>query len=135
MKLAPFPDPVQVRILQFLQDNCHGSSRPIDGWDAHALLEELSIPCEDLRVPVSDLEDRGCVITGLAHAGNPIGRVVITSYGRDVLHDIRATPKRQEQAAKAARRHRIWEIAKLVLAAFLGALFFFVLQVLYDWIR
>jgi hypothetical protein len=119
MTLEKFPDPKQLRILEFLSDNCHGSD-PMNGWDAVALAAEVGMNYDDLCLPVGDLEKRGYVATGHGSSSNPIGCVVITPWGRDFLHSYREAP----HAAALARRSRLWhygwEVIKLVLAGLVG---------------
>ena len=88
MPIGRFPDPRQVKLLSFLHENCRGSMKPIDGWDATTLAQRLSIPYDELAPLVSDLEDRGYVYTGIETFDNPVGSVVINSAGRDLVNEI-----------------------------------------------
>jgi len=104
MTLEKFPDPKQVRILEFLSKHCHGA-RPLDGWQADALAVELGIDYDDLRLPMEDLEDRGYVATDGGDSTNPLGSVVVTAAGRDFLHRYREEPR----LAALAKRSRLWQ--------------------------
>jgi len=104
MSLERFPDAEQVKILELLEEKCRGGSHPVDGCDAHLISEELAVPYNDLRRPISDLEERGYVRSGVKTFGSPLGRVGITPNGRDLLRDLRAAPQRERQDRAQAKR-------------------------------
>jgi len=135
LSLERFPDPRQVKILQFLAENCHGSASPVDGWSAVSVAQDAGIAYEDMAVLVGDLEDRGFLNRGLQDTGDPVGRIAITSIGRDLLDELELASEMAAEHRAARRRLWIWDMCKLVLAAFLGALFFFLSQLLLDWFR
>ncbi|MHC4663254.1 MAG: TIR domain-containing protein [Planctomycetota bacterium] len=82
-----FPDPRQIVILGFLDENCKGSSRPIDGWWDSSISTRTGIPFDEITPLLYNLQDRGFVNIGHGNTTNPIGRIAITALGRDFLMD------------------------------------------------
>ena len=114
------------RILAFLNDNYRGS-RPLDGHSGNAMSAKLEIPKERVYAAVSDLEWRGLVITGAASFEDKAGFVAILPMGRDRVRKTRGY--KEHRIADRKRRTRsiltrgLWEVVKILLAAFLAALF------------
>ncbi len=102
MPLGPFPDPRQIKVLSFLDRNYGGSSKPVGGRDGLNISSELGITYDELRPLISDLEERGYVRTGCKTRGNIIGRVAISSAGRDFLNGL--PPDRAAETEATARK-------------------------------
>jgi len=96
MRLDQFPDPRQITILEFLEENCTGS-RPADGCDSSSLLNECGFDAAEMELLVSDLQKRDLVSIGYRTPLNEIDGVAITVRGRDLLHHMRNRERLEDE--------------------------------------